>query len=121
RDAMAPAEALVKDADALGWPTLRVGAHQVLGEAEAGLYAPDALDHLLEAATIATEAHLDREASRAYALSVIAAGAARRKEAVETLAPVARAIAGATGDPLLVARAKLAQGRALSRTGDYAR
>ena len=119
RDAMSPAEALVQDADALGWPTLRVGAHQVLGEARLGMWMPTSADELLRAATIATEARLDREAARAYMLAVVAAGSARKKETVATLAPIARAVATATGDPLLVARAKLAEGRALSRTGQY--
>jgi len=119
RDAMAPAEALVKEADALGWPTLRVGAHQALGEVHQGLYLPEARRELLAAATIATEARLDREAARAYALAVIAAGTAREKDVLGALAPVARAVAAATGDPLVVARAKLAHARALTRTGAY--
>jgi hypothetical protein len=120
RDALAPAEALVTEADAVGWPTLRVGAHQALGEVYQGLYMPKALDETLAAATIATEERLDREAARAYALAVVAAGTSRRKDALASLAPVARAVAAATGDPLLVARAKLAHGRALTRSSVYA-
>ncbi|HUQ05332.1 MAG TPA: serine/threonine-protein kinase [Kofleriaceae bacterium] len=120
RDALAPAETLVTEADAVGWPTVRVGAHQALGEVYQGLYMPEALDETLAAATIATEARLDREAARAYALAVVAAGTSRRKDALTSLAPVARAVAAATGDPLLVARAKLAHGRALTRASVYA-
>ncbi len=118
RDALAAAAPLVTDADALGWPSLRVGAHQALGEARLGMWAP-AVDELLAAATIATEARLDREAARAYGLTLVAAGTARRRDVVATLAPVARAVAAATGDELLVARIKLAHGRALTRISSY--
>ncbi len=119
RDALAPAEALVKDAMAVRWPPLQISAHRVLGEARLGLWLP-ALDGLLTSAAIATEAHLERDAARAYAISLIAAGSSRKREAVETLAPVARAMAAATGDPVLLARAHIAHGRALVRVGQYA-
>ena len=118
KDALAAAVPLTSEADQLGWPPLRIGAHQAQGEIRLGLLEP-AVDDFLVAANLATEHHLGRDAARSFASAVQAAGAERRRDTVATLALLARAAAIATGDPALVSGAQIAYGRALVRTSRY--
>lgn len=114
REAAAELEALIPEADAAGWVPLRVRTRAALGDVKLGTFDP-ALPMLLEAARLATEHGLTRDAARAWAGAMSGAGLAKRPDAVEAYSEIARATAAATHDPALINRVRIFRGRALTR------
>ena len=102
-------------ADALGWTPLIARAHLALGRAQAAMLEP-AHDELVEAGTMATEHHLDRDAARAWTALLLDDGTERKPEAIAAMLPVARSSAARTGDRPLEVAVDIAYGRALART-----
>ncbi len=114
REAGAELEALVADADAAQWPSLRVRVRLALGDVKLGSFDPG-LEILLEAARLATEHGLDREAAKAWSALISGAAIARRPDAADAYTEIATAAAAATHDPSLVNRVRVYRGRALVR------
>jgi tetratricopeptide (TPR) repeat protein len=111
-------QALVPRIDAVDWPPLQARAHTVLGLALGRLFRPSR-DELGKAAALAVAHHDDREAARALAAEVLAAGYDAQPDAVSALAPLAKAYAERTGDAALIVDADIAYGRALVRVKRY--
>ena len=106
--------AIATAADAVPWPPVATQARLVRGEVRISRLEA-AGDVLREAAAIATEHHLGREAARAWTGLIHVAASDRQPDAVTAYQQIATAMARATGDRALEQRVRIRTGRAMVR------
>ena len=114
READSELAAIATAADAVPWPALSAQARIVRGEARLSRLEP-AGAVLREAAAIATEHRLSREAARAWTALVQVAAGDRQPDALAAYQQIATAMARATGDRTLEQRVRIRVGRSLVR------
>jgi tetratricopeptide (TPR) repeat protein len=117
--AFGEATTIAARADDIGWASLQVRAHELIGRIHLAKLEPAARTEALHAVELAVGHGLDRDAAIALALAVESAGREDSLDAVHTLAPLARAAAHRTHDRRLEIAAEISISRALNQLNQW--